>query len=261
MNRKQFIEELERLLAEIPEEERVEALQYYEDYFDDAGVENEQQVIEELESPQKIAATISLNLEPGSEENGEFTESGFQDERFENKETPAERSPRTKAGDTYSYNESYGERGYQGGYQSNYDNNNMEQRERQKPWTSRTLKIILIIAIVLVGAPVVIPVVVGIAALVLGIVIAAFAFFAGLVIGAVAIAVVGIAVAVLGIVTAVGFPSAIMTVGIGLIILAVGLVATAATVKLCIVMYPAMFRMLVNICRWPFYHGKAVSSV
>ena len=51
----------------------------------------------------------------------------------------------------------------------------------QKPWTSKTLKIILIIAIVLVGAPVVIPVGIGIVAAVLGLVIAAFAVFASLV--------------------------------------------------------------------------------
>ena len=56
-------------------------------------------------TPQKVASTICLNLEPGSEKNGEFTESGFQDERFEEKATPAARSSRTKEGDTYSYNE------------------------------------------------------------------------------------------------------------------------------------------------------------
>lgn len=210
MNRKQFMEELSQLLIGISEEERVEALQYYEDYFDDAGAENEQQVIEELGTPQKVASTICLNLEPGSEQNGEFTESGFQDERFEEKATPAARSPRTKEGDTYSYNEAFGEQDYHSSY------NNMGQG--QKPWTSKTLKIILIIAIVLVGAPVVIPVGIGIVAAVLGLVIAAFAVFAGL-------------------------------------------VATVATVRLCMVMYPAIFRIFVNICRWPFYRGKAVGNV
>ena len=41
MNRIEFMTELERLLKEIPEEERREAIQYYEDYFADAGLENE----------------------------------------------------------------------------------------------------------------------------------------------------------------------------------------------------------------------------
>lgn len=34
MNRKQFMEQLERLLSDISEAERQEALEYYEGYFD-----------------------------------------------------------------------------------------------------------------------------------------------------------------------------------------------------------------------------------
>ena len=44
MNRKQFMEQLERLLSDISEAERQEALEYYEGYFDDAGSENEGEV-------------------------------------------------------------------------------------------------------------------------------------------------------------------------------------------------------------------------
>lgn len=53
MNRVEFMESLSRLLQDIPEEDRIDALKYYNDYFDDAGSENEQNVIEELESPEK----------------------------------------------------------------------------------------------------------------------------------------------------------------------------------------------------------------
>ena len=62
MNRIEFMTELEKLLKEIPEEERKEAMQYYEDYFADAGLENEQHVISELESPKKVAQTIKAGL-------------------------------------------------------------------------------------------------------------------------------------------------------------------------------------------------------
>ena len=48
MNRKEYMERLEQLLLVLPEEEREEALQYYNDYFDDAGVENEDRVIRDL---------------------------------------------------------------------------------------------------------------------------------------------------------------------------------------------------------------------
>ena len=51
MNRKKFIEELAFLLQDIEDAEREEAMQYYEDYFDEAGPENEQQVINDLGSP------------------------------------------------------------------------------------------------------------------------------------------------------------------------------------------------------------------
>ena len=39
MNRDRFMKELEMLLSDISAEERAEALQYYNDYFDDAGAE------------------------------------------------------------------------------------------------------------------------------------------------------------------------------------------------------------------------------
>ena len=73
MNRKQFLYELEQLLKDIPDNERAEAIQYYNDYFDDAGAENEARVIEELESPEQVAETIREGM---SESGGEYTENG-----------------------------------------------------------------------------------------------------------------------------------------------------------------------------------------
>ena len=62
MNRETFMRELERLLYNIPENERKEALAYYEDYFNDAGPENEQQVLDELGYPYKVAENIKEGL-------------------------------------------------------------------------------------------------------------------------------------------------------------------------------------------------------
>ena len=53
MNRAQFMEQLEKLLSDISEEERREALEYYESYFDEAGPEKEASVIRELGSPER----------------------------------------------------------------------------------------------------------------------------------------------------------------------------------------------------------------
>lgn len=62
MSRKEFIDQLEKLLMDIPPEERVEALEYYNGYFEDAGVENEERIIRELESPQKVAKIIKTDI-------------------------------------------------------------------------------------------------------------------------------------------------------------------------------------------------------
>ena len=82
MNRTEFMSELEYLLQDIPEEEKAEALAYYRDYLEDAGDENEEQVIREFGSPERVAAIIRSDLSGSLEDGGEFTEAGYQDERF-----------------------------------------------------------------------------------------------------------------------------------------------------------------------------------
>ena len=74
MNRIEFIAELEKLLQNISAEERNEAVQYYREYFEDAGIENEQHIIEELGSPRKVAETIKAGLKGGDGESGEYRE-------------------------------------------------------------------------------------------------------------------------------------------------------------------------------------------
>ena len=58
MNRADYMAALRRALSVLPEEERANALRYYEEYFDDAGPENEAKAIEELGEPAKVAARI-----------------------------------------------------------------------------------------------------------------------------------------------------------------------------------------------------------
>lgn len=58
MNKSDFMAALRQALAGLPPEERQNAIQYYEDYFADAGEENEAQVLAELDSPEAIARTI-----------------------------------------------------------------------------------------------------------------------------------------------------------------------------------------------------------
>lgn len=83
MNRLEFMRQLEMLLSDISPSEREEALQYYNDYFNDAGTENERQVIRALGSPAQVAKIVKdgLSDNPGM---GEFTENGYTDQNTPN---------------------------------------------------------------------------------------------------------------------------------------------------------------------------------
>ncbi len=62
MRKEEFLQQLEQLLSGISEEERKEAMAFYRSYFEDAGAENEASILEELESPQKVAQSILKDL-------------------------------------------------------------------------------------------------------------------------------------------------------------------------------------------------------
>ena len=229
MNRVEFMAELERLLADLPEDERQAAVQYYADYFADAGAENEAEVIRELGSPEKTAESIKAD----------YYGRTFDESRFEHKD----------------YMEKYGQ---QASGQQTFGQQSAGPAgasvEGKKPWTSRGLKILLIVLIAIV----VWPVSLGLICAVLGILAAVVCLFAGLVIAAVCVMIAGGVTAVTGLLMSVAYPpAALMTTGIGLLLFVLGLIATVGTVKLCMIVYPAMLRGFVELCRRPI-HRKAV---
>ncbi|HJA12656.1 MAG TPA: DUF1700 domain-containing protein [Candidatus Mediterraneibacter merdipullorum] len=230
MNREEFLAELERLLADLPADERQAAVQYYADYFADAGEEKEADVLRELGSPEKTAGSIRADYY-----GREFCESDFdRKEYMERYGQPAGQDAQASADAS---------RGNGGGGE-----------ERKKPWTSNGLKVLLIILIAIV----IWPVTLGIATAVLGIAASAVCLFASLVIAAVCILIAGGAVILTGLILFAAVPSAaLVVVGVGILLAVLGLIATVGTVKLCIIVYPAMIRGFVALCRRPFY-GKAV---
>lgn len=81
MDRAQFMQQLSSLLDDISEAERREALDYYENYFDDAGEEQSADVIRELGSPEKVAAIIKADLKESNDTYAQYTEWGYEDTR------------------------------------------------------------------------------------------------------------------------------------------------------------------------------------
>lgn len=63
MTKQQYLEELRVRLGGLSKEEIEDAISYCEEYFDDAGEGNEQQVIDDLGSPHKFAAQMRANAE------------------------------------------------------------------------------------------------------------------------------------------------------------------------------------------------------
>lgn len=241
MNRIEYMSELASLLQNVPEEERRDAMKYYNDYFDEAGEENEEEVIKELGSPAKVAESIKADMKANEEDlqsHGEFSETGYSDERFESREIPG-----------YRYGEQSGQNG---AYQQ-------AASQQEPPRTSKALKIVLIIAIILVASPVVIPVALAIGAVILALICAAFAVVIGLVAAAVAIAIAGIAVFIVGLLTLVPRIAVGMAlIGTGLILTVLGVVGTVAMIKLCFVAIPG----IVHGITWVFeklFHRRAVA--
>lgn len=72
MNKTQFINELKHRLQRLPADEYQSAIMYYEEYFEDAGPEHEQDVIMSLGSPATVAAVLigefAMKMPPGGEQ-------------------------------------------------------------------------------------------------------------------------------------------------------------------------------------------------
>lgn len=275
MSRKEFLERLDMLLCDIPDEEREEAIQYYEDYFDDAGQENEASVLEELESPEKVAAVVRSGMEPAKEEYSEYSETGYSDIRFEDKKVPETRGAASQNEEQKSkqYNEYYEEQksdqysGYSGEQKSDqysgygekqksgrYEGHRPEHHEEKKePWTSDVLKVILIIAIIIVAIPIGGPILLGIVSLVFGLIVAFAGVFVGLVVAGFAIAISGIAVIGVGLAKMFTWqPGGIIMLGTGLILLALGVLLAVLMIKATGIVLPATFRGVVELIRKPF---------
>lgn len=58
MTKEQFLARLEQLLADLSREDREDALQFYREYLEDAGPENEAAALEELGDVEQLAAQI-----------------------------------------------------------------------------------------------------------------------------------------------------------------------------------------------------------
>lgn len=71
MTRQEYMEQLKKYLKRLPKEDYENAIEYFSEYFDEAGLQKEQQVMKELGEPKEAARELLLNLLQESVENNQ----------------------------------------------------------------------------------------------------------------------------------------------------------------------------------------------
>lgn len=225
MSRKEFMAQLELLLMDISQEERIEALAFYNSYFEDAGPGNEAKIIQELESPEKVARVIKADIGQGEEK--EYTETGYEDTRFhEQEEVGMPTGSRGTSGSTADFKEKP-----KGNPQQAPDDN------------TRTVLLVLAIVVAVVTCPAWGGLIIGVIGTVIGILVAAAAVVFALYVAGVVLFGVGCG----------AFFAADIAVGLGLcgagmFVLALAILGTLLCVLLFGKFLPWMVRGCVELC-------------
>lgn len=269
MNRMQFMQRLSKLLEDLPDEERFDALKYYNNYFDDAGEENEAQIIAELGSPEAVAAVIKGEPESGNMNTDSHTYvtgtpdstdhvNGSADSvHYANSEYGAENVH--YANSAYGADNAHPANGTYGAYDTAHANNANDTAQAnnadatngtvKKRWSTGA-KVGIVILCVLAS-----PMIIALAGAALGIAIAivAVAFSIIVTIFAVFVSVssvgVGCTIGGLGM-FGIGIYRCVTNVANGLMIGGIGFVITAVGILACIVAWLAWVKATPAICRW-----------
>lgn len=222
MNRVEFMKQLERLLGDIPENDRLDAITYYNDYFDEAGAENEAQVIRELGSPGKVAAIIKADLNANRDERDLYTEQGNIERNVPTRRESGYHAPKQKKG---------------------------------LPWP-------LIIVLLVFASPVLLGAFGGLLGTLLGVFGALVGIVIAFIACALALLVAGLVCFVVGIVRIFISPvEGLITVGLGSLMLALGILFTVLFIWCAFKWIPALFRGAVNLIQRLFQRGERRKEV
>lgn len=217
MSRKAFMARLDELLADITEAEKEEALSYYEEYFEDAGPENEEEVISSLGSPEKVAATIKAGLSENAQEEGEFSETGYTNSYYDVKDEVATINKRKGLGGIGT-----------GGW-------------------------VIILILCLFALPILGPLLLGVLGTIFGLLVAVAAVIFAVLVTGIALVVAAVAMVAAGFATLFATPlvgvaligAALLVAGIGILIAILGFWVVTKVI-------PPLFRGLVELIRKPF---------
>lgn len=248
MSRWEFMRRLEELLSDISPSEREEALQYYNDYFNDAGKENEKEVIDALGSPEQVAKTVKEGIS-GNESQGEFTEKGF------TSKTAEETKNEVMKKDVSGFDSGYGQTENSGTdpenfqeetvYERNAAENNAQEKKDMPVWA---------IVLIIIGCIIFSPVIIGAAGALLGILAGIIVAVIGVILGFGFAAIILFLVAAALVIAGFGCMLARPFVGIGLIgggciCAALGILCMLVTILIAGKCVPGIFQGIAYIFR------------
>ena len=278
MNREQFIAQLARLLQDLPPAERQEAIRYYQEYFDDAGEENEDAVIQELGSPGKVVASIKANLQYGGstfgandtdmENTGTESQTKDADGWQQNGQTMNRWNQSTQQG--WQNADTQGQNGQQGTWQNadtqgqSGQQQTWQNRSTQSPYAMQARKPkrgvggwALLIIILVFASPVLLGVGGGALSIFIGILATVFALWISFFAVAIGMIGGGIAVLIKGILHAISSPAAgLVSMGGGLICIALGILCAVFFLWFTFQLCPRVLRTTLNFISRIVHKGK-----
>lgn len=253
MNREEFLSRLTALLQDVPPAEREEAVQYYQDYFDDAGEGNEAGVIASLGSPEELAKSIKAGLADGGN-GGEFTESGFYgyEQRNKNEIMSTSQSEEENRGQWQRGGSDW----QQGNDRGNAEGGRTDSGKKPpaKPMSAGRIALLVLLVILLS------PLWIGVLGGLFGGAVGLFGGLLGVLIAVLTVGVVltavGIGLVIAGITAMISMPlGGLCLAGAGLILTGVGLVFAWLTVLVVGKAIPGLVRVIVNLCGRIFHRG------
>ncbi len=239
MNRQEFLKRLEELLSGISPEEKEEALAYYRNYFEDAGVENEEKVLRELESPEKLAESIRAGLQ----EDGAYTQPVVLE----------------KSGYGQNQNAAQSQGVHNQEERCRNDYNQGMSHVAQPSGGSQPDNTALIVVLVVV-AVVTSPIWLGLLSGIFGLLVGAFGVLLGLTIGFLVggIACVGVGISYFCVAN---MPLGFLTLGCGSLLIAAGLLALLLLVQFCGRFLPWAVRGIVHLFQSIFHSNRKEQRV
>ncbi|MBQ2901427.1 MAG: hypothetical protein IJE49_06215 [Agathobacter sp.] len=238
MNRQEFMEKLEYLLRGIPENERADALAYYNDYFDEAGVENEYQVIQELGSPEQVAQTILEDVQR------EASQSVRQDYS----------SPEAECNEGHKEEK----KNYEQQHTNTYTSQTTTTEKQGMPTSTKVLLIIVLI----LTFPLWIGIVAGLFGGLVGCIGALFGIIVGLIGAAIGLVVGGIACVIGGIACLMVSPvDGLVSIGVGAILAAIGILLALPCIWGVGIWIPKAIKALVAWIKGLFHRNEGGNEI